>query len=140
LSKFKKYFIGVEINFKILNNLFDSEMLNLKMYTDNEKSCDGVRWVEGKGGFFPQVEFGVDSGLSMRSVFLGYLFCQGREGVKAKSTQWHLTFIPYALANVVLLSPINQNRTFHFGESRKLIFDQARRGFHHCWSAMNFLT
>ncbi len=27
-------------------------MLNLKRYTDNEKSCDGVEWVEGKGGFF----------------------------------------------------------------------------------------
>jgi len=71
----------------------------------------------GEGGFFPQVEFGVDSGLSMLSFFFGYLFCGGGEGVKAKSTQWHLTFIPYALANIVLLSPINQNRTFNYVES-----------------------
>jgi hypothetical protein len=62
-------------------------MSNLKRYTDNEKSCHGVKWVEGKGVFFTQVEFGVDSGLSMLSFFFGYLFCGGGEGAKAKSTQ-----------------------------------------------------
>ncbi len=86
------------------------------------RSHDGVRWVEGKGGFFSQVEFGVDSGLSMLSIFFGYLFCRGGQGVKAKSTRWHLTFIPCDLANVVLLSPINQNRTFYFAESPKIHF------------------
>jgi hypothetical protein len=35
-------------------------MSNLERYTDNEKLCHGVKWVEGKGAFFPQVEFGVD--------------------------------------------------------------------------------
>jgi hypothetical protein len=70
----------------------------------------------GEGAFFSQVVFGVDSGLSIQSFVFGYLFRRGGEGVKAKSTQQHLTFIPYALANVILLSPIDQNITFYFGE------------------------
>jgi hypothetical protein len=69
-------------------------MPNLKRYTNNEKSCHGVKWPEGKGVFFSSscVWCGVDSGLSIQSFVFGYLFCGGGEGVKAKSTQQHLTF------------------------------------------------
>jgi len=89
------------------------------------RSCHGVKgpplfflWVVGRGCLISQVVFGVESGQSIFLPSLSFFSWGGRREFKAKSShvpdmfkvyqrvpsQLHLTFIPFALANVVLLS------------------------------------
>ncbi len=66
--------------------LFDCEMPNLERYTNNEKSCHGVKWPEGKGFFFLKFYLVWTVDFLYKALFWLFVLW-GWRGVKASSTQ-----------------------------------------------------